>query len=150
MNLEETYRNNNDLLISITKDLQEIIKSSNDISIIRKISEIIIKINSIINENNKSSELMIKSQMNEIKINTNNIKELKTENGRYYGQVVNGLREGKGIYYLEKEPFKGDRYDGEWKNDKRDGKGIEYFHNGDKYEGDWRNGKLEGKGLLLL
>ena len=75
------------------------------------------------------------------------LQELKTENGRYYGQVVNGLREGKGTYYLDKEPFKGDRYDGEWKNDKRDGKGIEYFHNGDKYEGDWRNGKFEGKGV---
>ena len=120
MNLEETYRNNNDLLISITKDLQEIIKSSNDISIIRKISEIIIKINSIINENNKSSELMIKSQMNEIKINTNNIKELKTENGRYYGQVVNGLREGKGTFYWKD----GSYWNGHFHNNLMHGEGI--------------------------
>ena len=64
-----------------------------------------------------------------------NQQELKLENGRYVGQVLNGLREGKGIYYVNN----GDRYEGEWKND------IEYFQNGDIYEGEHRNGQPEGK-----
>ena len=72
--------------------------------------------------------------------NINNQQELKgIKNGynwRYIGQVVNGLREGKGIYYWNN----GDRYEGEWKNGKMEGKGIYYYNNepwkGDRYEGE--------------
>ena len=41
----------------------------------------------------------------------NNIKnmEIKYDNGRYVGQVVNGLKEGKGIVYYND----GDRYEGD-------------------------------------
>ena len=43
--------------------------------------------------------------------------------GKYIGQVVNGLAEGKG---------------------------IAYFNNGDKYEGDCKNGKADGRGIFIL
>ena len=52
------------------------------------------------------------------------------DNGRYTGQIINGLREGKGIMYFNKEPFKGDRYEGDFRNGKMEGKGIYYSNNG--------------------
>ena len=48
-----------------------------------------------------------------------NIQEIRYDNGRYVGQVLNGIKEGKG---------------------------IAYFNDGSRYEGDFRNGKQEGKG----
>ena len=153
------YTNNYNLLFGIINDLQQVINNTKDNLIIKRIGDIITKINFIINENKKNTELIInqisllQNQMNkkfdELKINNNiNNQELQCENGKYIGQVVNGKREGKGIYYLDKEPYKGDRYEGEWKNDFRDGKGIEYFHNGDIYIGEYKNGKSEGKGIM--
>ena len=56
--------------------------------------------------------------------NINNQQELKGiangKNWRYVGQIVNGLREGKGIMYYTN----GDRYEGYFRNDKPEGKGI--------------------------
>ena len=40
--------------------------------------------------------------------------------------------EGKGIFYFNNEPWKGDKYEGDWKNDKRTGKGIYYFNSGER------------------
>jgi len=74
---------------------------------------------------------------------SDNTKILYNDNGRYEGEVKNGLREGKGIYYHNN----GGRYEGDWKNDKREGKGIEYYNNGDRYEGDFKNDNIEGKGI---
>ena len=126
----QTYSNNNNILLGIINELQQIANSSHENLTIKIISDIIIKMNFIINENRKNMRLIM-NQLNKFEqfsqnLNINNInnqQELKLENGRYIGQVVNGLREGKGIYYVNN----GDRYEGEWKNDKRDGKGIEYF-----------------------
>ena len=150
----QTYSNNNNILLGIINELHLIANSSHENLTIKRISDVIIKMNFIINENRKNMGLImnqftkLENQISLLsqKLNINNInnqQELKCENGRYVGQVVNGLREGKGIYYV----FNGDRYEGEWKNDKRDGKGIEYFHDGDRYEGDYRNDKREGKGI---
>ena len=173
------YSNNNNILLGIINDLQQIINYSHDNLTIKRISDIIIKMNFIINENKKNMELIINHFSNlENKINhllkqksdINNHQELKLVNGRYVGQVVNGLREGKGIMYFNNgdrydgewrnnkqngkgvkywntEPYKGDIYEGEFKNDKKEGKGILYYSNGDRYEGDWKNGKREGKGI---
>ena len=57
-------------------------------------------------------------------------------------------REGRGIYYYNKENWKGDLYEGDWKNNKREGKGIYYYHNIGSYDGDWKNNKREGKGVF--
>ena len=88
----------------------------------------------------------IDKNFNELKINnTINNKELKHKDGRYVGQVVNGLREGKGIEYYND----GNRYEGDFRNDKREGKGIYYYNNGDREMGDYYNDKEIGKHVML-
>ena len=156
------YSNNNNLIIEIIKDLQQLSNSIHDNLIIKRIGDLIIKMNYSINENKKNTEVIINyissmqnklyNQMNkkfdEFKINnTINNKELRINNGKYIGQVVNGLAEGKGIWYGDN----GDRYEGDWKNGKQEGKGIKYWHNdpwkGDIYEGEYKNDNKEGKGI---
>ena len=154
----QTYSNNNNILLGIINELQQISNSSHENLTIKRISDIIIKMNFIINENKKTRELImiqftkLENQMSQLskKIDINNInnhQELKgIKNGkkwRYVGQNVNGLREGKGICYWEH----GDRYEGDYRNDNKEGKGIYYFLNGDRYEGDFRNDKQEGQGI---
>ena len=153
------YSNNNDLLLDIIDDLKTIITITKDNSYIKRIKDIITKINNIINENKKNTELIInhisllQNQMNQMlnkfdEIKFNNINQINNQTikytyGIYRGQIVNGLKEGRGIFYWNN----GDKYEGDWKSDKPEGKGILLLNNGDKYEGDWRNGKKEGKGI---
>ena len=155
----KVYPNNNNLLFDIINDLQQVINNTNDNLVIKRIGDIITKMNFIISENRKNIQLIIDqyaslqnqlAQMNKnfanLNINNINNKEIRYNDGsrlRYVGQVVNGLREGKGILYWND----GDRYEGEWRNDKIEGKGIYYYHNGDRYEGEWKNDKKEGKGI---
>ena len=155
----QTYSNNNNILLGIITELQQISNSSHENLTIKRISDAIIKMNFIINENKKTRELI----MNQFTLlqnkfdhlskkfdinNINNQQELKLDIGRQVGQVVNGLREGKGIEYNDDD---GDRYEGDFRNDKKEGKGIEYYNRepskGDRYEGEWRNGIAEGKGV---
>ena len=66
------------------------------------------------------------------------------QNGdKYVGDLKNGLKHGKGIYYYEN----GNKYEGDWKDDKKEGRGTFYFVNGDKYEGECKNDKANGKGV---
>ena len=154
----QTYSNNNNILLGIINELHQIANSSHENLTIKRISDVIIKMNFIINENRKNHESimnqfsLLQNRFDQLskKIDINNInynQELKgIKNGynwRYVGQVLNGLREGKGICYWED----GDRYEGDYKNDNKEGKGIYYSNNGDRYEGDWRNDKKEGKGI---
>ena len=165
----QTYSNNNNILLGIINELQQISNSSHENLTIKRISVIIIKINFIINDNKKNMGLimnqftLLQNQMKQLsqKIdfnsfntntpkystqitnNINNQQELIAVNGRYVGQVVNGLPEGKGIAYYNN----GDRYEGDFRNGKKEGKGIMYYSDGDRYEGDWRNDKREGKGI---
>ena len=155
--------------------------SIHDNIIIKRISDIINKINYIVNENKKNFQLirnditLLYNQMNkrfdELKINNKiNNQEIKYKDGRYIGEVVNGLAEGKGIFY----GYNGNRYEGEWRNDnnnsimnkeikyddgkyvgqvvngKMEGKGIRYWNDGDRYEGDYKNDKKEGKGIYYF
>ena len=96
------------------------------------------------------------------------------ENGeKYFGELKNNSKEGKGILYYnifnEKGRKKficefkndkiegkgimywknGNRFEGEFKNDKREGKGIFYYHNGDKYDGQYKNDASEGNGVYI-
>ena len=90
---------------------------------------------------------------------------------KYFGEMKNGLKDGKGILYYDKDDEKkrdkyegnfkndkkegkgilyylgGDRYVGNWKNDKKEGEGKYYYNDGDRYEGDWKNDKIDGKGI---
>ena len=155
----QTYSNNNNILLGIINELHQIANSSHENLTIKRISDVIIKMNFIINENRKNHESimnqfsLLQNRFDQLskKIDINNInynQELKgIKNGynwRYVGQVLNGLREGKGICYWED----GDRYEGDYKNDNKEGKGIYYHHDGDRYEGDFRNGYKEGKGIM--
>ena len=66
--IEKTiYSNNNTLLLELINELQQIINLSKDNAIIKRISDIIIKMNFIINENKKSTELII-NHINNLKI----------------------------------------------------------------------------------
>ena len=53
------YSNNNNLLLGIINDLQQINNITNDNLVIKRIGDIIIKMNFIINENKKNTELII-------------------------------------------------------------------------------------------
>ena len=155
----QIYSNNNNLLLGIISDLQQVINSTQDNLAIKRIGDIINKMNYIISETKKNTELIInhiaslQNQLSEInhnikdfKNNNMNIQEIKNHfnNGRYVGQVVNGLAEGRGIKYYDN----GDRYEGEYRNDKKEGKGIYYYNDGERYEGDFRNDKRDGKGIM--
>ena len=149
------YSNNNNLLLEIINDLQQVINNSHENLTIKRIGDIMNKMNYIINDNKKNTELIIKhisllqNQINKrfdkLEINNMNNQEIKQYNGRYVGQVVNGLKEGKGIFYFND----GDICEGDWRNGKMEGKGIYYYNkSGNRYESDFRNNKKEGKGIF--
>ena len=55
----QTYSNNNNILLGIINELQQIINSSHENLTIKRISDAIIKMNAIINENKKTRELIM-------------------------------------------------------------------------------------------
>ena len=106
------------------------------IEIITRIKDLIIKINNNKEYINKLNQSKIST------INNKNYQELELDDGKYFGEIVNGKKEGKGIICFNN----GNRYEGEFKNDKYNGRGIYYWNNGNMYKGDFINGKKEGKG----
>ena len=127
------YSNNNNLLIEIINDLNQLMNYYRDNLSIKILGNVINKINYIINENKKNLQLLrndisslcnqINKRFDKLEINNINKQELKFNDGKYIGQVVNGITEGKGTWY----GFNGDRYEGEWRNGKKEGKGIYYY-----------------------
>ena len=102
----KVYSNNNNLLFGIINDLQQVINNTNDNLIIKRISDIITKMNFIINENRKNTQLImdqiallhnqnaqVQNQLAQINKNFANLninnQEIRYKNGRYVGQVVN-------------------------------------------------------------
>lgn len=63
-------------------------------------------------------------------------------NGKYFGEMTNNERDGRGIYYWNI----GDMYKGEWKEGKKEGKGIFSSSKGYKYDGDWKLNEPHGNG----
>ena len=55
----QTYSNNNNILLGIINELNQISNSSHENLTIKRISDVIIKINFIINENKKNMELIM-------------------------------------------------------------------------------------------
>ena len=97
------------------------------------------------NINNNINNLAIKFET--INGNSSQNSILGTEeydNGRYFGELRGGKKEGKGVYYYNN----GDRYEGNWKGGVREGKGIYYYTNGESYEGDFKDDKFNGKGVF--
>ena len=61
----------------------------------------------------------------------------------FEGEYMNGVKNGKGIEYLDGEI----NFEGEYKNGEKNGKGKEYFHNKKLiFEGEYKNGKRNGIG----
>ena len=79
---------------------------------------------------------LLKDFDNELNINEEN--EMNNEE-KYYGDLINGKKEGKGKMIYKK----GDYYNGNWKNNLREGKGTFINKKGDKYYGIWKNDILE-------
>ena len=60
LNLNNIYINNNNLLLEIIKELKKIINNSNDNVIIKSLSKIIEQLYSIINDNRKNNQIILK------------------------------------------------------------------------------------------
>ena len=87
----QTYSNNNNILLGVITELQQISNSSHENLTIKRISDVIIKMNFIINENKKNHESImnqftkLENQISQLsqKLNVNNInnqQELKGKN----------------------------------------------------------------------
>ena len=146
--------NNNikDIINSIKFNIDNIIRIStnNTITIqLKSINLLLNNLNEDINKNNEKLKNLLKENNVVLNINDNNNsimnKEIKYDDGKYVGQVVNGKREGKGIRYWKN----GSRYEGDFKNNKLEGKGIYYFKNGNREMGDWKDDKEIGKHVTL-
>ena len=152
---ENIYLINNNILQEIINLLNQMKNYSTDNLIKKGLEYSTSKLNYIINENNKNFELIkndifilynkLNRQSQELK-KYNNKEEFKFRRGKYVGQAVNGLPEGKGIWFGNN----GDKYEGEWKNGLAEGKGIRYYKNGDRYEGNFINDLKEGKGIFYF
>ena len=139
----QKYSNNNELMLDVVNRLENIIKDINDNIIITKIKDIIILINKAINNKEQISK-DIHQLNNDI---NNNISIQNYFSGeRYEGELKNGKREGKGVFYFKDRS----RYEGNWKNGVKEGKGTYYYSDGKKYEGDWKNDKMEGTGIIYF
>ena len=68
----QIYSNNNNILLGIINELNQIANSSHENLTIKRISDVVIKINFIINENKKTSELI----MNQFTLLQNQISQL--------------------------------------------------------------------------
>ncbi len=65
------------------------------------------------------------------------------DGGTYSGDVINGIRDGKGNCDYPN----GDVYIGEWKDGKPNGRGTWKTPGGLVYEGEWKEGKIHGTGM---
>ena len=83
---------------------------------------------------------------NFINMTRENKMEILDNNGKYVGDVINGIKEGYGVFKFKN----GDIYEGYYKNNEKDGKGILKYHDGDIYDGYFKNGKREGKGIYTF
>eukprot|EP00435_Cladocopium_sp_Y103_P046483 s1191_g13.t1 len=66
------------------------------------------------------------------------------DDATYLGGIVDGKREGYGVYKSNIET-----YEGQWKNDKQHGNGKHSWNDGRSYEGQYVNGRFSGKGKMV-
>ena len=132
--LETFYKVNNDIINNYDTSKRNFHKLEN-INFIKNYNKKLIKeLNKVIEED-KIYEYSLNNFYNE-------------DGDKYFGETKNGLKEGNGILYYNKEnQYKRKRYEGEFKNDKLEGKGIMYWDNGAKYEGVFKNDNRDGKGI---
>ena len=88
------------------------------------------------------------SYMNKYNLDEKNTKfyeNYRIENALYTGEMINGLRHGKGVQIWDD----GAKYDGEWKFDKANGYGTFFHTDGDIYQGQWANDRANGEGTYI-
>lgn len=61
----------------------------------------------------------------------------------YVGEIKDGKKQGKGIYFMSANRY----YVGTFDNDHIHGSGTMYYDNGKRFEGNWQHGKTHGKGV---
>ena len=100
--------------------------------------------------------------------NHDDIPCLEMEDGKFRGNMINGKREGYGVFYYNDGSqywgnwlngkrsgegkyisCKGSVYNGNWENDMKNGKGNIKYLNGNNYDGYWVNDKFSGQGVLV-
>ena len=116
----KVHSNNKSILLEIINELQQIINTYNDDTLTKKLDDIIIKMNNMINDNKNTLDLIVNDitmnqNSNEKSIsNINDKQEINYPDGsRYTGLIINGLKEGKGNFVWKN----GFSYEGDWKND---------------------------------
>lgn len=67
-----------------------------------------------------------------------------TNGDKYEGEVLNGQREGYGVYYYQN----GDKYEGIWSKNKKHGMGSMCYKDGNMYIGQWKNSEKHGTGVF--
>lgn len=67
-----------------------------------------------------------------------------TNGDKYEGELINGQREGYGVYYYHN----GDKYEGIWLQNKKHGMGSMYYKDGNMYVGQWKYSEKEGTGVF--
>ena len=102
---DRIFSDNYDSLLQIVKQLNQLMEKSEENDSSKILDDSIVKFNNIINNNKKNLDLMRKD-INELFNKSDksaqsiiNDKEIKDDNGEYKGQIVNGLKNGKGIYH---------------------------------------------------
>lgn len=71
-------------------------------------------------------------------------------NDVYYGELVEGYRQGFGAYIWNNQNNENERYIGYWSKGYMSGKGELYLKNGSRYEGYFEKDKYHGYGCLYL
>lgn len=73
--------------------------------------------------------------------------ELQLEEGKYIGDILDGMPNGQGIMYYKDDSYGRIKYEGEWKNGVINGYGIMTYEEG-RYEGYLTNGEPNGQGIF--
>jgi len=69
-----------------------------------------------------------------------------TNHDRYEGEMVNGVRQGRGTYFKAN----GDRVEGTWVSGRLEGEGIYTFANRDVFRGNFVQGEASGRGSYTM
>ena len=148
--LIEIYFSSDQVILDLVsgKILQHLKNNSEILSYLKGTKRIINFVESIKTEMPKWKSTKSIKQLNlfESEDDKNEVKTINIENeGRYIGEIKNGLRHGKGKMNYSN----GNIYEGNWINDLFNGKGN-YLHKkyGQNISGDWENGYLIERKIL--
>lgn len=97
-------------------------------------------------EDFEKEDNLIEKKMANAEINY--IQYKKTNQGTYFGDIINFERNGFGIMYYPEE-YECKLYVGIWENNQRHGYGDMVYRDGRIFSGTWKNDKMQGFGKLF-